>query len=107
MRGYPQRDTSRPYLQPSQQSTTTTQSPIPQQQHIQVLNIPGQVFQLAGGIIREVTAAIRPNYPPTYSDISFSCVGRVPGYYADISTKCKVKLFKNPTHISALKIYPG
>lgn len=44
-------------------------------------------LNLAGGIVGSVLAATRPREPPF---APFSCVGRVPGYYADITTNCKV-----------------
>jgi len=83
--GDSQRDSFRPHRPPQ---PLTTQTPIPPQSTIQVLGIPiVPALNLAGGIVGSVLVATRPREPPF---APFSCLGRVPGYYADITTNCKV-----------------
>nr|CAH0106110.1 unnamed protein product [Daphnia galeata] len=82
--GDSQRDSFRPHRPPQ---PLTTQTPIPPQSTIQVLGIPiVPALNLAGGIVGSVLVATRPREPPF---APFSCLGRVPGYYADITTNCK------------------
>lgn len=81
-KGDPQRDDHGSRRPP--QPFTTTQS----QPTIQVLGIPiVSALNLAGGIVGGVLSATRLTEP---SFAPFSCIGRIPGYYADITTNCKV-----------------
>lgn len=108
VRGNAQRDSSRLPLPPGSQTIAlpTTPSlattaprfrPVPTTtpvSTVQILSIPvGPALQLTGGIVSSVLAATRPrdpSPPPIFQDFPFSCAGRVPGYYADTSTNCRV-----------------
>jgi hypothetical protein len=81
-KGDPQRDDHGSRRPP--QPFITTQS----QPTIQVLGIPiVPALNLAGGIVGGVLSPTRLTEP---SFAPFSCIGRIPGYYADITTNCKV-----------------
>ncbi|XP_032778979.2 U-scoloptoxin(01)-Cw1a [Daphnia magna] len=86
-KGDPQQDFSRPHHRPPQM--TNTQAPIPPQGTLQVLGIPiVPALKLAGGIVGSVLAAHNQPEEPLRRP-PFSCVGRVPGYYADVFTNCR------------------